>query len=99
MKLRQRPEDFRVEEFPSVTPVPPGAPGGPFAFYRLDKRGWTPPDALNALRRRWKVDFRRLSYGGPQERPPPPPPYPTHPHRAPKHPHPGGVQGTPPRPP
>src|SRR4051812_9351170 len=68
MKLRQRPEDFRVEEFPSVTPTPPGTPGGPFAFYRLDKRGWTPPDALNALRRRWKVDFRRLSYGGLKDR-------------------------------
>jgi len=68
MKLRQRPEDFRVEEFPSVTPTPPGTPGGPFAFYRLDKRGWTTPDALNALRRRWKVDFRRLSYGGLKDR-------------------------------
>jgi tRNA pseudouridine13 synthase len=68
MKLKQRPEDFRVEEFPSVTPVPPGQPGGPFAFYRLEKRGWTTPDALSALRRRWKVDFRRLSYGGLKDR-------------------------------
>jgi tRNA pseudouridine13 synthase len=68
MKLKQRPEDFRVEEFPAVTPSPPGAPGGPFAFYRLDKRGWTTPDALSALRRRWKVDFRRLSYGGLKDR-------------------------------
>ena len=68
MKLKQRPEDFRVEEFPSVTPVPPGQPGGPFAFYQLEKRGWTTPDALNALRRRWKVDFRRLSYGGLKDR-------------------------------
>jgi tRNA pseudouridine13 synthase len=68
MKLRQRPEDFRVEEFPSVTPTAPGGTGGPFAFYRLDKRGWTTPDALNALRRRWKVDFRRLSYGGLKDR-------------------------------
>src|SRR4051812_30618068 len=68
MKLRQRPEDFRVEEFPSVTPTAPGGTGGPFAFYRLEKRGWTPPDALAALRRRWKVDFRRLSYGGLKDR-------------------------------
>ena len=68
MKLKQRPEDFRVEEFPSVIPVPPGQPGGPFAFYKLEKRGWTTPDALNALRRRWKVDFRRLSYGGLKDR-------------------------------
>jgi tRNA pseudouridine13 synthase len=68
MKLKQRPEDFRVEEFPTVTPGPPGSPGGPFAFYRLEKRGWTTPDALAALRRRWKVDFRRLSYGGLKDR-------------------------------
>ena len=65
MKLKQRPEDFRVEEFPSVTPSPAG---GLFAFYRLDKRGWTTPDALSAIRRRWKVDFRRLSYGGLKDR-------------------------------
>ena len=68
MKLKQRPEDFRVEEFPAVTPSPPGTPGGPFAFYRLEKRGWTTPDALNAVRRRWKVEFRRLSYGGLKDR-------------------------------
>jgi tRNA pseudouridine13 synthase len=68
MKLKQRPEDFRVEEFPSVAPTPPGATGGPFAFYRLDKRGWTTPDALAAIRRRWKIDFRRLSYGGLKDR-------------------------------
>jgi len=68
MKLKQRPEDFRVEEFPAVAPVPPGSPGGPFCFYRLEKRGWTTPDALAAVRRRWKVDFRRLFYGGLKDR-------------------------------
>src|SRR5262249_55082044 len=35
-----------------------------FGFYRLVKTGWTTPDALAALRRRWKIDLRRLSYGG-----------------------------------
>src|SRR5438046_4844623 len=68
MKLKQRPEDFRVEEFPAVTPAPPGTPAGPFAFYRLEKRGWTTPDALAAIRRRWKLDLRRLSYGGLKDR-------------------------------
>jgi tRNA pseudouridine13 synthase len=68
MKLKQRPEDFRVEEFTTVTPSPPGSPSGPFAFYQLEKRGWTTPDALSALRRHWKVDFRRLSYGGLKDR-------------------------------
>src|SRR5262245_16019258 len=55
MKLKQRPDDFRVEEFPNVSP----GTAGPFSFYRLEKRGWTTPDALAAVRRRWKVDHRR----------------------------------------
>ena len=41
MKLKQDPDDFQVEE---LTDVRPG-PEGPFAFYRLDKRGWSTPDA------------------------------------------------------
>jgi tRNA pseudouridine13 synthase len=64
MKLRQQPDDFRVEELSTVEP----GPGGPFAFYRLEKTGWTTPDALAAIRRRWKVDFRRMSYGGLKDR-------------------------------
>ena len=64
MKLKQTPEDFRVEEYSSVGPSAAGA----FAFYRLAKRGWTTPDALTALRRRWEVDHRRLSYGGLKDR-------------------------------
>jgi tRNA pseudouridine13 synthase len=64
MKLKQRPDDFRVEEVTSVSPAGSGA----FAFYRLEKRGWTTPDALAAVRRRWKIDQRRLSYGGLKDR-------------------------------
>jgi tRNA pseudouridine13 synthase len=64
MKLKQLPDDFQVEEVPEVQPGPDGA----FAFYRLEKRGWTTPDALAALRRRWKIDGRRLSYGGLKDR-------------------------------
>jgi len=64
MKLKQQPDDFRVEEIPSVEAGTKGA----FAFYRLEKRGWTTPDALAAIRRRWKVDFHRLSYGGLKDR-------------------------------
>jgi tRNA pseudouridine13 synthase len=64
MKVKQRPEDFVVEE---LTPVLAGDTGQ-FAFYRLDKTGWTTPDALAALRRRWQIDFRRLSYGGLKDR-------------------------------
>ncbi len=64
MKLKQQPEDFQVEELTDVAPQD----GGPFALYRLEKRGWSTPDALQAVRRRWKVDLRRLSYGGLKDR-------------------------------
>jgi tRNA pseudouridine13 synthase len=63
MKLKQEPDDFQVEELTDVA-----AADGPFAFYRLDKVGWSTPDALAAIRRRWKVDLRRLSYGGLKDR-------------------------------
>ncbi|OAI49942.1 hypothetical protein AYO44_18150 [Planctomycetaceae bacterium SCGC AG-212-F19] len=63
MKLKQLPEDFQVEE---RTAVMPGA--GPHALYRLEKRGWSTPDALAAVRRRWQIDLRRLAYGGLKDR-------------------------------
>src|SRR5438105_3502462 len=64
MKLKQQPDDFQVEE---ITTVAPGA-DGPFAFYRLEKSGWSTPDALAAIRRRWKIEPQRLSYGGLKDR-------------------------------
>src|SRR5580704_10804395 len=64
MKVKQRPEDFQVEELTSAT----AGEQGEFAFYRLDKTGWTTPDALSAIRRRWQIDHRRLSYGGLKDR-------------------------------
>jgi tRNA pseudouridine13 synthase len=64
MKLKQQPDDFQVEE---LSDVQPGAEGA-FALYRLEKKGWTTPDALAALRRRWRVEPRRLSYGGLKDR-------------------------------
>lgn len=64
MKLKQRPDDFRVEELTGAV----AREAGEFAFYRLDKTGWTTPDALAAVRRRWQIDFRRLSYGGLKDR-------------------------------
>lgn len=68
MKLKQKPEDFRVEELTDATTVEGAAESGEFAFYRLDKTGWTTPDALAAIRRRWQIDHRRLSYGGLKDR-------------------------------
>src|SRR6266852_6335117 len=64
MKLKQLPEDFQVEE---RTDVQPGTEGR-FALYRMEKRGWSTPDALAAVRRRWKIDLHRLSYGGLKDR-------------------------------
>src|SRR5262245_61249504 len=64
MKLNQRPEDFRVEEQTLVTP----STVGDFAFYRLEKQGWTTPDALAALLRRWQITPSRISYGGLNDR-------------------------------
>jgi tRNA pseudouridine13 synthase len=64
MKLKQQPDDFQVEEIPAVRAGEEGA----FALYRLEKRGWSTPDALAALRRRWRIDGRRLSYGGLKDR-------------------------------
>src|SRR5262249_54498810 len=64
MKLKQQPEDFQVEELTDVVP----ASGGPFALYRLDKRSWATLDALQAMRRRWRIEPRRVSYGGLKDR-------------------------------
>ena len=64
MKVKQQPDDFRVEELTAVTP----GERGPFAFYRLEKRGWTTPDALAAIRRRWQIAPQRLNYGGLKDR-------------------------------
>jgi tRNA pseudouridine13 synthase len=67
MIVKQQPEDFRVIECTEVCPTSRDA-AGPFALYRLDKTGWTTPDALAAVRRRWKIDLRRLSAGGLKDR-------------------------------
>jgi tRNA pseudouridine13 synthase len=64
MKLKQHPDDFQVEE---VTDLVPG-PHGPFALYRLEKCGWSTPDAIAAVRRRWGLEPGRLSYGGLKDR-------------------------------
>jgi tRNA pseudouridine13 synthase len=63
MKLKQQPDDFHVEEITTISPAE-----GPYALYRLEKRGWSTPDALAALRRRWRVEPRRISYGGLKDR-------------------------------
>jgi tRNA pseudouridine13 synthase len=63
MKIKQQPDDFQVEELTTVAPSE-----GPHALYRLEKRGWSTPDALAAVRRRWCIEPRRISYGGLKDR-------------------------------
>ncbi len=64
MKVKQEPDDFQVEEQTDVIATSDGS----FALYRLEKTGWTTIDALASVRRRWKIDHRRLSYGGLKDR-------------------------------
>jgi tRNA pseudouridine13 synthase len=64
MKVKQQPDDFHVEELTSIAP----SDRGQFAFYRLEKRNWTTPDALAAIRRRWDIASQRLHYGGLKDR-------------------------------
>ena len=64
MKLKQQPEDFRVEELTDAV----AGDAGEFALYRLEKTDWTTPDALFAVRRRLQLDARRVSYGGLKDR-------------------------------
>ena len=64
MILKQSPDDFQVKE---LTDIRAGTEG-PFSLYRLEKSGWTTPDALAAVRRRWQVEFDRVSYGGLKDR-------------------------------
>ena len=64
MKLKQSPEDFQVEE---VTDVVPGKTG-PFAFYKMNKSGWSTPVAFQAIRRRWRLSPQQVSYGGLKDR-------------------------------
>jgi tRNA pseudouridine13 synthase len=64
MKLKCRPEDFRVEELPVVQA---GERGG-HTFYRLDKRGIGTMEAVDGIRRRWNLPGNRLSYAGLKDR-------------------------------
>lgn len=64
MKIKERPEDFQVEELTDVKPQD----SGPFALYRLEKRNLNTLDALQFVRRRWKVDRERISFGGLKDR-------------------------------
>lgn len=63
MKLKSLPEDFQVEELSDFLPD-----GGPYAAYRLTKRGLGTPEVVAAIARRWKIDRRHISVGGLKDR-------------------------------
>jgi tRNA pseudouridine13 synthase len=64
MKLKQRPEDFFVEELTEVAP----SDKGPYALYRMRKEGWGTPEAMQAVRQRWRIAPRRIAFGGLKDR-------------------------------
>lgn len=59
MKLKQLPEDFVVDEVLRFTPGE-----GPFAWFRLTKRGLGTLDALKLLTAAWNVPLKRVGFAG-----------------------------------
>lgn len=51
--------DFIVEEITKAAPC-----RGPFSLYRLNKTGWTTPDAIARLKSAWRIDPQRISFAG-----------------------------------
>jgi tRNA pseudouridine13 synthase len=64
VKIKCRPEDFRVEELPTVEP----ADRGRFVLYRLTKRGLGTPEAIESIRRRWDLPPDAVRHGGLKDR-------------------------------
>lgn len=64
MILKRLSEDFRVEELTARKP----ARTGPYAFYRLEKKGLGTLEAVEAVARRWNLPSRAVSYGGLKDR-------------------------------
>jgi tRNA pseudouridine13 synthase len=63
MKLKQKPEDFRVEEIAQ----PSLGPGG-FALYRLAKESLGTPEAVGAICRAWRLKREAIAVGGLKDR-------------------------------
>ena len=59
MKLKRLAEDFQVEEQVSLAPS-----GGPLAMYLLTKESLGTLEAIEAIRRRWKLDRGRIAFAG-----------------------------------
>lgn len=60
MKIKQQPDDFRVDEIADFTPAAAGA----HYIYRLEKKSLTTLDVLDMIAERYKVDQRALQVCG-----------------------------------
>ncbi len=63
MKLKQKPEDFRVEEI-----AEPHLGEGPFALYRLAKKSIGTPEAIGAICQAWRLQREAVAVGGLKDR-------------------------------
>lgn len=64
MKIKCRPDDFVVEELPTVDPLD----AGPFTFYRLEKVGVGTPEVVQAIRSRWNLAPDQVHQAGLKDR-------------------------------
>jgi len=64
MKIKQQPDDFRVEEENRLE----AGRDGPFTLYRLEKAGIGTPEALAVVSRSWHVRRADFSFAGLKDR-------------------------------
>ncbi|MCZ6786008.1 MAG: tRNA pseudouridine(13) synthase TruD [Planctomycetota bacterium] len=64
MKVKQRPQDFRVEEKSSLS----GGSEGEFALYRLEKSGLGTVEAIALVVRSWQLVRRDVAFSGLKDR-------------------------------
>jgi tRNA pseudouridine13 synthase len=64
MKLKQRPDDFQVEEISTFNP----GTSGPYAYYRLEKRSIGTAEAIQKVCKQLRIDPQRIRYGGLKDR-------------------------------
>ena len=60
MKIKQTPEDFRVEEVSTLEPEATGA----FTLYRLEKRSIGTPEAVRQVAKRWSLPREAVRVSG-----------------------------------
>ena len=64
LKIKSQPEDFIVDEIATI----PILKHGPYAVYKMTKRGWNTMDALRQIADHAQVPHTKLSYGGKKDR-------------------------------